>query len=159
VDGPGLRHEGTENRGADGTVPDSVEYDPDDERLAIGDGEIAPVGDGVWSFPVSGWSVLEGWLRWRLREPVGKARSSGSPLDKIRPSAWLHEYTVELLELIWALERTTKLHDDQAELLARVCDSETVKAGDSRKTEEWIVRALLAGAPGPPVPSPPHGPA
>lgn len=111
-------------------LPDTVDYDRKTETLNIGDGVIASVSPEVWELSVSGWSVLERWIKWRLREPVGNARSSTSPLDRIRPTAWPHQYTAELLELIWTLERTVSLYDEQADLLARVCASETINASD-----------------------------
>jgi hypothetical protein len=106
-------------------VPDSFSYDAETQTLSVGMGAIAPVAPEVWAFEVSGWLVLSHWLSNRLREPAGRARTSESPLDQIRPTAWPHEYTVELLELIWTLEQTIEHHTLQAQLLAQVCDGKT----------------------------------
>ncbi len=109
---------------------DSVSYDAASRTLSLGEGRIAPVAPAVWEFEVSGWEVLERWIKWRLRDPVGAAKSSTSPLDRIRPTSWSHEFTVELLELIWTLERTIELHPEQAQLLEAVCASNTARAAD-----------------------------
>jgi hypothetical protein len=116
--------------GPSSPTPDEVHYDPETETLEIGSGAVAPVSQRVWQFDVSGLPVVAGWLAWRLRDAPGRAKSSKSPLDHLRPTIWPHEYTVELLELLWALERTVELHDDQAALLERVLASETVAAPD-----------------------------
>lgn len=113
-----------------GEVPDEVFYHADIETLCIGTAVIAPVSEAIWQFSVSGLPVLGSWLAWRLQNVPGRARSSESPLDQLRPASWPHEYTVELLELLWALERTVELHQEQTALLELVCSSETVSGAD-----------------------------
>jgi hypothetical protein len=113
-----------------GAVPDSFTYEPDTQTLLLGKGAIAPVAPATWAFEVSGWRVLSHWLSNRLREPVGRARTSKSPLDQIRPTSWPHDFTVELLELLWTLERTIEHHAIQAQLLAEVCDGPIWAAAD-----------------------------
>lgn len=115
------------------TIPDSFDYDEEAQRLIVGDGSIAPVSPAIWAFEVSGWRVLWHWLSNRLRESSGRARSSESPLDQIRPTTWPHEYTVELLELIWTLERTIEHYDLQAKLLAEICNEPTWTASELPK--------------------------
>lgn len=70
-------------------MPGSVEYVSDDRTLVVGAGRVAPVGPAVWQYEVSGLRVLRSWLRYRLRDPVGRAKTSESPLDRIRPRSAL----------------------------------------------------------------------
>ena len=66
----------------------------------LGDGRIGPVSDEVWAYSVSGYRVVNGWLRRRLR------RRGKSPLDAIGPARWDATLTRELLELLWLVEAT-----------------------------------------------------
>ncbi len=109
--------------------PERFGYDPTTATIAIGTGRVAPVDPKVWELSVSGHPVVEGWLRYRMREPWGRARSSSSPLDRMRPTVWPAEYTTELLELLWVLEATVEqVWPLQAELVDTICDGETVAA-------------------------------
>jgi hypothetical protein len=112
------------------TVPDGFEYDQENERLLLGDGVLGPVSPAVWAFEISGWRVLFRWLNQRLRQPSGRAGTSESPLDQIRPSIWPQQYTVELLELIWTLERAVDHDHLQAKLLADICGGPTFEASE-----------------------------
>jgi hypothetical protein len=58
------------------------------------------VSHAVWAFSVSGYRVVNGWLRRRLR------RTGKSPLDAIGASRWEPELTRELLELLWLIDAT-----------------------------------------------------
>jgi Type ISP C-terminal specificity domain len=80
--------------------PTAYRYDDVSEEVRIGEPGVGvgPVSDEVWAFSVSGYRVLNGWLRHRI------ARKSKSPLDAIRPTKWT--LTDELLELIWLVEAT-----------------------------------------------------
>lgn len=109
-------------------MPEEFAYDPDDRALRVGPGQVAPVDPAVWEYEVSGLRVLRSWLRYRLREPAGRARSSRSPLDRIRPTEWTSELDEELLQVVWILERTLALEGEQRALLEAVWASETVRA-------------------------------
>jgi hypothetical protein len=109
--------------------PQEFSYDQATSTITIGAGRIAPVAPEVWDVSVSGYPVVEGWLRYRMRDPWGRARSSTSPLDRMRPTVWPAEYTTELLELLWILEVTVEqVWPLQAELVDTICNGETVAA-------------------------------
>lgn len=98
----------------------SVKYDPIRGHLFVGDGEIAVVSPEVWLFEISGMPVVKKWLAYRTAVPSGKAASSKSPLDRIRPSSWPREWTTELVELISILQSTIDVLPRGTELLDEV---------------------------------------
>ena len=103
--------------------PETHEYDRETGVLRIGDGEFAPVKPEVWDYSVSGMQIVKTWLdRRSLR---GSGRKS-SPLDNIRPESW--DFTEDLLELLWVLERTIALQPVGSALLEEVCASELFSA-------------------------------
>lgn len=111
-------------------TPKQVGYDPDQQQLILGDGRIAGVPPEVWQFQVSGLEVVKKWLGYRTAKGAGKATSSSSPLDHIRPDRWLDEWTDELLDLVSILRTTIELQPAGVELLDRVCDGPLIAATD-----------------------------
>ncbi|MGI9048744.1 MAG: type ISP restriction/modification enzyme [Rubrobacteraceae bacterium] len=107
--------------------PEDYAYDPDEEVLRVGDGEIQGVDERVWNYEVSGLRVVRSWLGYRMKEAAGR---SSSPLDEIRPERWTGEMTVELLELLWVLEATVEREPELAAFL------EEVTAGPIFEAEE-----------------------
>lgn len=105
-----------------------VAYDPATETLRVGDGVITGVRQDVWDFEVSGMQIVRKWLSYRTRRPSGRAASSSSPLDAIRPTEWPDEWTDELLELLAVLTHTLDLLPRGVELLDRVVASSLVSA-------------------------------
>ena len=103
--------------------PETHEYDRETGILLVGDGEFAPVKQEVWDYSVSGMQIVKTWLD--RRSLNGSGRKS-SPLDKIRPESW--DFTEELLELLWVLERTIELQPHGTALLDEVCQSELFSA-------------------------------
>ena len=99
--------------------PTESSYDPQTRVLRVGDGEFAPVPPEVWDYSVSGLQVVKSWLD---RRKLNRSGKQSSPLDKLRPERW--DFTEELLELLWVLEATLKLHPQGAALLEDVCASE-----------------------------------
>jgi hypothetical protein len=83
-----------------------VSYNPDAETLKVGDGVLKGLPSDVWNFSVSGMQVVKKWLGYRTRKGAGKAASSHSPLDKIRPTEWDPAWSNELKELIEMLSST-----------------------------------------------------
>ncbi len=71
--------------------------------------------------------MVKSWLGYRMRERRGR---KSSPLDEIRPTVWTHEFTRELLELLWVLEKTIEGYQQQKQLL------EEVLAGDLFRADE-----------------------
>ncbi len=122
-------------------------YDEADRSLRVGRGRVEPIAPEVWDFEVSGLRVLRSWLRYRLREPVGRAKSSKSPLNRLRPERWTQALDQELLELVWVLERTVALEERQGALLEEVNSGLTVRADE-------LPAPSAAEREPPPVPAP-----
>src|SRR3989304_4559313 len=102
-----LHHEHVDRRVRKGTGSRRVwggssarDYDAQKKTLRVGEGVFAPVAPAVMEFSVSGFKVVDHWLKARTRKGVGKQKS---PLDKIRPEKWTAQFTRELLELLWVL--------------------------------------------------------
>lgn len=107
------------------TLPETmaqVNYDAETGTLVIGDGRIGGVRPDVWIYSVSGMQVLPKWIGYRTRKGTGRAASSKSALDQIRPTEWHDDWNDELLDLIRVLTLTVDRHSDLADLLGRVCD-------------------------------------
>ncbi len=104
--------------------PASFGYVPETQTLVIGGGAVHPVSEAAWGFSVSGYRVVHQWLRYRMREGAGRAKSSPSPLDGIRPSEWPARYTSELLELLWVIEASAHQAAEHAALLDAICNGQ-----------------------------------
>ena len=90
-------------------LPDTkvdIRYDAAMETLQVTDGVLVGVPEEVWNFEVSGMSVIPKWLGYRMAKPAGRAASSGSPLDHIRPSTWSPEWSTELVEIVAVLKES-----------------------------------------------------
>lgn len=88
--------------GAD-DYPDRCGYDAAAREIRIGPGRFGPVSPQVWNYEVSGYRVVQQWIKRRLLRGAGRR---SSPLDDIRPRAWDHRLTDALLQLLWTLEHT-----------------------------------------------------
>lgn len=107
-----------------------IGYDEESGTITLGDGMVGGVRPEVWTFSVSGMQVVPKWLGYRTRKGTGRAASSDSALDKIRPAEWADEWNDELLDLLRILTITMERQDSLADLLARVCDGELISADD-----------------------------
>ncbi len=105
-------------------------YDPDTAKLHVGDGLLAGVREDVWNFEVSGLRVIDKWLGYRTRRGTGRAASSSSPLDQIRPDRWYDEWNVELAELVYVLTATLDQAEAGTDLLDRIVNGPLVAADD-----------------------------
>lgn len=105
-----------------------VAYDAKTGTLTIGDGQVGGIRPDVWTYAVSGMQVLPKWLGYRTRKGAGRAVSSKSALDHIRPEVWADEWNDELLELVTVLTRTLDRQPALADLLDRVCDGPLISA-------------------------------
>lgn len=112
-----------------------IKFDPASHSLQIADGVLTGVPEDVWNFEVSGMDIVPKWLGYRMSKPAGRAASSDSPLDHIRPTTWSSEWSIELIEIIAAIKGTLALVPDGIALL-----------------EEIIAGSLVAAAELPPVP-------
>lgn len=88
-----------------------------DGVLEVGEGRFGPVAAEVWGYEVSGLKVLSSWLGGRMLQPRGR---TSSPLDALRPVAWTEALSQELLEVLWALERSLELHRRQGEVFSEI---------------------------------------
>lgn len=112
--------------GAPEPLPDAMDYDAAARRLIVGKGHVDNVPPEVWSYEVSGKTVLRQWFSYRRRDrsrPIIGDRRPPSPLDAIQPDHWPSDYTLDLMNLLHVLGRLVRLEPAQADLLARVLDN------------------------------------
>ncbi|MGB0564573.1 MAG: type ISP restriction/modification enzyme, partial [Spirulinaceae cyanobacterium] len=110
-------------------MPDTIDYDPATRRLLVGDGYIENVPAAVWQYEVSGKQTLVHWFSYRKKErdrPIIGNRRPPSALNQLYPDHWLDEYTTELINLLNVLGLLVQLEPQQAELLAQICEGETL---------------------------------
>ncbi|MDA8118950.1 MAG: hypothetical protein M0Z85_02620, partial [Gammaproteobacteria bacterium] len=107
-----------------------ITYDPENQSLMVGDGHIMGVREDVWSYAVSGMSIVKKWLGYRTVRGAGRAASSKNPLDQIRPVTWLDAWNDELLDLLRVLTLTLNKNIEQIRLLDSICDSPLIMAVD-----------------------------
>jgi len=127
---PTIPKEGTIPATPEG-FPDSIDYDPELQRLKIGGGFIDQVPPAVWAYEVSGKQVLRQWFSYRKKDrerPQIGDRRKPSPLGDIQPDHWLSEYTSELINVLNVLGLLVELEPKQADLLKRVCDGPLIPA-------------------------------
>ncbi len=75
-------------------------------------------------------TVLSKWLGYRTAKGAGRAVSSKSALDKIRPTGWLDEWNDELLDVIRILTLTIVRQAELADLLERICSGPLIPKSD-----------------------------
>ncbi len=128
------------------TMPDEMHYNAGKEWLVVGTGYIENVPAAVWNYEVSGKRVLTQWFSYRKKNrerPIIGDRRPPSKLGDIQPEGWLHEYTVELLNVLHVLGGLVALEAAQADLLTRIwagpqISAADLKAGDTLKfPAEW----------------------
>jgi hypothetical protein len=107
-----------------------IGYDEETGQIVVGDGLLGGVRPEVWAFSVSGMQVIPKWLGYRTRKGAGRAVSSNSELDRIRPAEWADEWNDELLDLVRILTITVDRQDMLADLLERVCDGPLISQAD-----------------------------
>ena len=120
---PTIPQEGGTIPGAPEPLPDEMHYDAAKRRLRIGKGYIDNVPPEVWTYEVSGMNVLRQWFSYRKRDrsrPIIGDRRPPSPLGKIQPDHWPHEYTTDLLDLLNVLGRLVAVEPKQAALLDEI---------------------------------------
>ncbi len=114
-------------------LPDAISYDPATRRLHIGAGFVANVPQAVWEYEVSGMLVLRQWFSYRRldrRRPIIGDRRPPSSLEALQPSAWLAEYTTDLIDLLNVLGLVVALETRQADLLDRILTGPLLSDGD-----------------------------
>jgi Type ISP C-terminal specificity domain len=104
-------------------MPIQCLYSSSSEILKVGYGEFAPIAPNIWNYSVSGMKVVSKWLGYRMKNPRGK---KSSPLESITTSSWPAEWTTELLQLLWVLERLVDLEPAQATMLESIANGHLV---------------------------------
>lgn len=119
---------------AEERMPESLRYEPESQRLWVGDGCIAPLSPTIRAYQVSGMNVLDKWFGYRKREPAGKRRLE---LDHVVSRRWTPEWTTELLALLNILGLLIKQEPAQRDLLEAVLAGPLVSESDL--TEESVL--------------------
>jgi type I restriction-modification system DNA methylase subunit len=122
-----------------------VKYDLRTETLQVADGVLVGVPEAVWQFEVSGMDVLPKWLGYRMAKPAGRAASSGSPLDYIRPTAWAREWSAELVEIVAVIRETLSLVPQGVALLDEIVAGPLVGADELPPIPELLRQPPKAG--------------
>lgn len=107
-----------------------IKYDSDSLSLYVGDGLIKGISPLVWDYSVSGMKVIDKWLGYRTVRGTGRAMSSSSDLDKVRPSSWSDDWNDELLDLIRIITLTIEKQLELNSLVDDICDGELIAASD-----------------------------
>jgi Type ISP C-terminal specificity domain/N-6 DNA Methylase len=110
-----------------------IGYEEESGTITVGDARVGGVRPEVWAYSVSGMQVLPKWLGYRTRKGTGRAVSSSSELDRIRPTEWHDEWNDELLDLVRILTITVDRQPDLANLLDRICEGELISEADLPK--------------------------
>ena len=121
------------------TMPETskqIAYDPATQELRGGDGVVSGVRPEVWAFSGSGMPVVKKWRGYRPAQGAGRAATSDNPLDRIRPETWPDEWNDELLDLLRVLTLSIEKHDQQADLLERICAGPLIAAADLPKPKD-----------------------
>jgi hypothetical protein len=116
-------------------MPDTIDYDPANKRLIVGNGYIEHVEPAVWNYEVSGKQVLLHWFSYRKKDrerPIIGDRRPPSVLGGLQPNHWLAEYTTELINLLNVLGWLVNLEPAQAELLTKICSGSTISQEELR---------------------------
>lgn len=97
--------------GGEDQYPEACSYDSIAREIRIGagpelTGRFGPVAAELWECEISGYKVVQQWIKRRLRKGAGRRSSK---LDEIRPRKWDHRFTDGLLQLLWTLEHTAAL--------------------------------------------------
>lgn len=105
-------------------MPETIEYDPAQQRMLIGEGFIDHVTPAMWNYEVSGKHVLRHWFSYRQKDrtrPVMGDRRPPSKLGDIQPDHWIADYTTDLIDLLHVLGLVIELEPQQADLLEKIC--------------------------------------
>jgi predicted helicase len=109
-------------------MPDALSYDSSTEELRIGTGVITNITERMFSYDVSGMSVLAKWFGYRRknreRPQMGNRRVSA--LQQIQPDHWLPEYTSDLINLLNVLGLLIDIEANQSDLLHAILNARRI---------------------------------
>lgn len=112
------------------TGKSEISYDADTATLQVADGILTGLPAAVWAFDVSGMEIIPKWLGYRMTKPSGRAASSDSPLDHIRPTSWSPEWSTELVEVVAAIKATLAMVPDGVALLEEIIAGPTISTDE-----------------------------
>ncbi|MBH0081958.1 type ISP restriction/modification enzyme [Salinibacterium sp. SWN167] len=121
-----------------------ISYDASTGELHVADGVLIGVSPEVYSFEVSGMGVIPKWLGYRMTKPAGRAASSKSPLDKIRPESWSPEWSRELIEIVAVLKETLAVVPAGIAILDQILRGPIVLATEIPEPPVWMRQAPSA---------------
>lgn len=98
-------------------LPDRAEHDAEAQTLHVGSGVFTSVTERMRAYDVGGQNVLDRWVSRRGARPAGRV---SSPLDRIRPTRWRPEWSIELQEILAVLRHLTELEPAQEELTGKI---------------------------------------
>lgn len=127
------------------TAKTDIKYDPATATLRVADGAMAGVPQAVWNFEVSGMSVIPKWLSYRMQDAVGKAKSSKSPLDKIRQATWSPEWSTELVEIVAVLKESLAMVPEGVTLLGNILAGPLIAANELPTPPDALRKPPKAG--------------
>lgn len=116
-----------------GEMPNELRYEATEQRLYVGSGYVDNVTAEMWGYEVSGTQVLLHWFSYRKADrerPIIGERRTPSPLGFLQPDHWPAEYTTELMNLLNVLGLLSQIEPQQAVLLARIVDGDTIAAAE-----------------------------
>ncbi len=120
------------------------EYDASARAVVVSDGRLLGVSQEVWDFEVSGMQVIKKWLGYRTACGAGRAASSTSPLDQIRPTKWEPEWSEELREIVHVLTETLKLIPEGVKILDEIMAGELIPADDLPEPPDALRKPPIA---------------
>jgi predicted helicase len=118
-------------------MPETVSYDSLSEVLTVGRGTLSGISRTTWNYDVSGYLVVQQWLKRRLRMPGGK---KSSPLDQVVATTWTDAMSDELVEILNEVALLVLLEERQSVML------ETILGGSLISIEE-LEQANILPAP------------
>jgi hypothetical protein len=102
-----------------------IDYSPEDSSLIVGEGIFQGLRPEIWDFEVSGMKILKKWLGYRTQRGTGRAATSSTNLDKIRPVKWEKEWTDEFEQLVSLVAVSIEAKTIGEQLLDEILENET----------------------------------
>ena len=136
-------------------MPIEATYEAATQTLRLGEGSISPVPLAVWEFNVSGYEVVQRWIKKRVKNPEGNRSSA---LDEMSAERWTAATTTELLDLLNVVGLLLDLSPRQAELLELVLQHPLITVNELEATGIFPPPAAARTPPTGPKPASPQLP-